>query len=115
LWGSWRFTFKRLAAEAQDGLRADDAGPAASALEQLIDLVCDTRDYDYFGSEDPLAAAGFVVSDVAAVLRTRGNASPSSTYRRWTGYRGHRSAKPAVPTNGRRRSRNDTVCCWKTW
>lgn len=34
----WRFTFKRLAAEAQDALRAEDAEPAASALEQLIDL-----------------------------------------------------------------------------
>src|ERR1700737_3236991 len=44
----WRFTFKRLAAEAQDALRADDAGPAASALEQLIDLACEARDYDYF-------------------------------------------------------------------
>jgi hypothetical protein len=28
----WRFTFKRLAAEAEDALRADDADPAASAL-----------------------------------------------------------------------------------
>ena len=42
--------------------------PAASALEQLIDLACDTRAYDYFRSEDPVAAAGFVVSDVVAVL-----------------------------------------------
>lgn len=64
----WRFTFKRLAAEAQDALRADDAGPAASALEQLIDLACEAHDYDYFRSDDPVAAAGFVVSDVAAVL-----------------------------------------------
>jgi hypothetical protein len=64
----WRFTFKRLATEAQDALRADDAEPAASALEQLIDLACDARGYDYFRSEDPVAAAGFVVSDVAAVL-----------------------------------------------
>jgi hypothetical protein len=64
----WRFTFKRLAAEAQDALRAEDAGPAASAMEQLIDLACDTRDYDYFRSEDPVTATGFVVSDAAAVL-----------------------------------------------
>ena len=64
----WRFTFKRLAAEAQDALRAEDAGPAASALEQLIDLACETHAYDYFRSDDPVAAAGFVVSDVAAVL-----------------------------------------------
>jgi len=64
----WRFTFKRLATEAQDALRAEDAGPAASALEQLIDLACDARGYDYFRSEDPVAAAGFVVSDAAAGL-----------------------------------------------
>ena len=64
----WRFTFKRLAAEAQDALRAEDAGPAAAALEQLIDLACEARDYDYFRSEDPVATAAFVVSDVAAVL-----------------------------------------------
>ena len=64
----WRFTFKRLATEAQDAMRAEDAKPAASALEQLIDLACDARDYDYFRSDDPVAAAGFVVSDVAAVL-----------------------------------------------
>ena len=66
----WRFTFKRLADEAQDALRAEDAGPAASALEQLIDLACEAHDYDYFRSDDPAAAAGFVVSDVAAVLWT---------------------------------------------
>ena len=64
----WRFTFKRLAAEAQDALRDEDSGPAASALEQLIDLACEAHDYDYFRSDDPVAAAGFVVSDVAAVL-----------------------------------------------
>ncbi len=64
----WRFTLKRLAAEAQDAMRAEDAEPAASALEQLIDLACETRAYDYFRSEDPVAAAGFVVSDVAGVL-----------------------------------------------
>ena len=54
----WRFTFKRLADEAQDALRAEDAGPAASALEQLIDLACEAHDYDYFRSDDPVAAAG---------------------------------------------------------
>jgi uncharacterized protein YfiM (DUF2279 family) len=66
----WRFTFKRLAAEAQDALRAEEAGPAVSALEQLIDLACEVHGYDYFRSDDPVAAAGFVVSDVAAVLWT---------------------------------------------
>jgi uncharacterized protein YfiM (DUF2279 family) len=64
----WRFTFKRVVAEAQDALRSEDAGPAASALEQLIDLACEAHGYDYFRSDDPVAAAGFVVSDVAAVL-----------------------------------------------
>jgi hypothetical protein len=64
----WRFTFKRLAAEAQDALRADDAEPAASSLEQLIDLACEVHGYDYFRSDDPVAAAGFVVSDAAAAL-----------------------------------------------
>ena len=64
----WRFAFKRLVAEAQDALRAEDAGPAVAALEQLIDLACEARDYDYFRSDDPVAAAGFVVSDVVAVL-----------------------------------------------
>jgi hypothetical protein len=66
----WRFTFKRLADEAQDALRAEDGGPAASALEQLIDLACETHDYDYFRSDDPVAAAGLVVSDAAAALWT---------------------------------------------
>ncbi|BBX74910.1 hypothetical protein MSHI_28160 [Mycobacterium shinjukuense] len=64
----WRFTFKRLAAEAQDALRAEDAEPAAAALEQLIDLACESHDYDYFRSDDPVAAAGFVVSDAVAAL-----------------------------------------------
>ena len=64
----WRFTFKRLADEAQDALRAEDAEPAASALEQLIDLACEAHGYDYFRSDDPVAAAGFVVSDGAAAL-----------------------------------------------
>jgi hypothetical protein len=64
----WRFTFKRLAAEAQDTLRAEDGGPAASALEQLVDLACEARDREYFRSDDPAAAANFVVSDAAAML-----------------------------------------------
>lgn len=64
----WRFTFKRLATEAQDALRDEDPGPAASALAQLIDLACEVEGYDYFRSEDPVAAAGFVVSDAAAAL-----------------------------------------------
>jgi hypothetical protein len=64
----WRLTFKRLVRDAQDGLRGQDATAAATALEQLIDLACETRDYEYFHSEDPMEAAGFVVSDAVALL-----------------------------------------------
>jgi hypothetical protein len=64
----WRFTFKRLTTEAQQALSAEDHAPASAALEQLIDLACETHDYDYFRSEDPMEAAGFVVSDAAAML-----------------------------------------------
>jgi hypothetical protein len=64
----WRLTFKRLVSAAQDGLRAEDAAAAAAALEQLIDLACESRDYEYFHSEDPMEAAGFVVSDAVALL-----------------------------------------------
>jgi hypothetical protein len=64
----WRLTFKRLITDAQDGLRAQDASAAAAAVEQLIDLACETRDYEYFRSEDPMEAARFVVSDAVALL-----------------------------------------------
>jgi hypothetical protein len=64
----WRLTFKRLAAAAQDGLHGQDPAAAATALEQLVDLACQTRDYEYFHSEDPMEAAGFVVSDAVALL-----------------------------------------------
>ncbi len=66
----WRFTFKRLTADAQQALRAEEPGSAETALEQLIDLACETAGYDYFRSDDPMAAAGFVVSDVVSVLWT---------------------------------------------
>jgi hypothetical protein len=68
----WRFTFQRLVSAARDGLRAKDKdkdiGAAAAAVEQLIDLACETRDYEYFHSEDPVEAARFVVSDAVALL-----------------------------------------------
>ena len=63
----WRLTFKRLVRDAQDGLRDRDATAAATALERLIDLACE-GDYEYFHSEDPMEAAGFVVSDAVALL-----------------------------------------------
>lgn len=64
----WRFTFQRLAADAQEALQADDVDTAATAVEALIDLACDMHDYDYFRSEDPIEAARFVVPDAVALL-----------------------------------------------
>lgn len=64
----WRFTFRQLAADAQQAMRAEDGDTAAAALELLIDLACETRGYDHFRSEDPMQAAGFVVSDAVAQL-----------------------------------------------
>jgi len=64
----WRVTFRRLAADAQSALRAEDAGPAQEALALIIDLACEMRDRSYFRSEDPVEAARFVVSDAAAML-----------------------------------------------
>ncbi len=63
----WRFTFQRLAADAQKALREPESGDAVAAVEQLVDLACDVRAYDYFRSEDPVEAARFVVSDVVAL------------------------------------------------
>lgn len=64
----WRFTFKRLVADAQDALRGEDPDTAAAGLELLVDLACETRGYEYFRSEDPMQAAGVVVSDAVAGL-----------------------------------------------
>jgi hypothetical protein len=69
----WRFTYKRLVTEAQRALVADsgDVEVAATALGLLIDLARDTRDYEFFRSEDPMQAAGVVVSAAVAVLWTQ--------------------------------------------
>ena len=67
----WRMTFRRLAKDAQAALRHDDVDTAAGAVELLVDLACETRDYDLFRSEDPMQAAGFVVSDAVGLLWTR--------------------------------------------
>ena len=67
----WRFTFQRLATDAQAALRGDDVDAGAAAVEQLIDLACELRDYEYFRSDDPVEAARFVVSDAAALLWER--------------------------------------------
>ncbi len=64
----WRFTFRRLAADAQRALREPDPVDAIAAVEQLIELAIEMDGYDYFRSEDPVEAAGFVVSDTAALL-----------------------------------------------
>jgi hypothetical protein len=64
----WRVTFRRLAADAESQLRAEDSGPAQEALALIIDLACEMRDHQYVRSEDPVEAARFVVSDAAAML-----------------------------------------------
>lgn len=64
----WRFTFRRLAADAQAALRDPEPLEAIAAVEHLIDLACEISGYDYFRSEDPVEAAGFVVSDAVALL-----------------------------------------------
>ena len=65
----WRVTFKRLASQTLSVLAVDQA--AATALELLIDLACETRRYDYFRSDDPMEAARFVVSDAVERLWDR--------------------------------------------
>lgn len=64
----WRFTFRRLAADAQRALRDPEPADAIAAVEELIDLARQLDGYDYFRSEDPIEAAGFVVSDAVALL-----------------------------------------------
>ncbi|MCP3821446.1 hypothetical protein NLX86_26135 [Streptomyces sp. A3M-1-3] len=64
----WRFTFRRLAADAQAALAAQECGPAREAVADLVDLAVEVKSYDHFRSEDPMEAAGFVASDVVARL-----------------------------------------------
>jgi hypothetical protein len=64
----WRSEFARLATDACRALRAPEPDPAADALEQLIGLARETKDYDYFRSDDPMEAARFVLSDAAGLL-----------------------------------------------
>lgn len=64
----WRFTLQRLVKESQQALQAEDLAPGATAVELLVDLACEMSMYDYFRSEDSVAAAQFVVSDVVALL-----------------------------------------------
>jgi hypothetical protein len=73
----WRFTFQRLLGDTRRALQshaagsAGDFGDATAAMEQLIDLACRMKDHEYFRSEDPVAAARFVVSDAVALLWSR--------------------------------------------
>lgn len=67
----WRFTFRRLAADAQRALREPDDADAAdgiAATESVIDFAVEMRGYEYFRSEDPVEAARFVVSDAVGLL-----------------------------------------------
>lgn len=67
----WRFTFRRLVGDARLALRAEPVATGAAAMATVIDLACETRDVDYFRSDDPVAAAGLVVSDEAGLLWAR--------------------------------------------
>ena len=68
----WRFTFQRLVADAREALLSPYGIPdGAAAVEQLIDLAREAKDYDYFHSDDPVEAARFVVSDAVALLWSR--------------------------------------------
>lgn len=64
-------TFRRLRRAAQDALGGEDVETAGVAVTAMIDLACETRERDYFRSEDPLEAARFVVSDAVGLLWSR--------------------------------------------
>jgi hypothetical protein len=64
----WRYTFRRLAADALAALAASDPAPARQAVAKIVDLACDMKRYDYFHSDDPVEAAKFVVSEAVAAL-----------------------------------------------
>lgn len=71
----WRTEFRALATDAVSALRGDAPDSAIRAVEIMVDLACEMGELDYFRSEDPVAAARFVVSDaveaVWTVVRTR--------------------------------------------
>ena len=64
----WRVTCRRLVDHATALLNRSDFEYGAAAIEALIDLLCETRDYNYFRSEDPIAAARVVVSETVQTL-----------------------------------------------
>jgi hypothetical protein len=67
----WRFTLRRLVADARAALLADDLDPGVAAVTAIVDLACLARECDYFHSDDPVEAAGLVVSDEIAVMWRR--------------------------------------------
>ena len=78
----WRLTFRRLATQAQDALGGDRMEPAAAAVSMLIDLSCESKDVDYFRSEDPVEAARFVVSDAVRALWLRAREAEGARFTR---------------------------------
>jgi hypothetical protein len=64
----WRVTCKRLVDNATALLNGSDFEYGAAAIEALIDLLCETRDYNYFRSEDPVVASRIVVSETVQTL-----------------------------------------------
>lgn len=67
----WRFTFRRLVADARTALGTEPITTGAEAMSTLISLACETGGLDYFRSDDPIAAAGVVVSDQVELLWSR--------------------------------------------
>jgi hypothetical protein len=59
----WRVTFRRLIDDASRAVSAGDLDCGRRALEALIDLACECQGYEYFHSDDPVAAMRLVVSD----------------------------------------------------
>jgi hypothetical protein len=64
----WRHTFRRLATDALAALADSDPAPAQQAVTKIVDLAQAMKGCDYFHSDDPVAAANFVVSDAVAAL-----------------------------------------------
>ena len=64
----WRVTFRRHVENAAHLLKQGDLEHGPPALESLIDVLCQMHDYDYVHSEDPVQAAGIVVSDRVELL-----------------------------------------------
>lgn len=64
----WRVTYRRLVDDATKAVASGDLGHGAGALEALLDLACELYHYNYFHSDDPVAAMRLVVSDKVQLL-----------------------------------------------